>query len=180
MRINCSDIALTLSWTLTAIGKIPLPNFLCEDSKIFGITSNLEVECREGGRAKTGCALTWERENAFCPSFRDGVLYRAVSGQLENLTRLSMIRYCRLNGWGVMKICVPIGGRSCSCGAVRAGGRLATVRWCRLHWSSTTAAQNQTPAALPLCQVSPLRHYYTIITSLLHHYYVIITKGENA
>ena len=114
------------------------------------------------------------------PGYRDGVLYRAVSGQLENLTRLSMIRYCRLNGWGVMKICVPIGGRSCSCGAVRAGGRLATVRWCRLHWSSTTAAQNQTPAALPLCQVSPLRHYYTIITSLLHHYYVIITKGENA
>ena len=48
-----------------------------------------------------------------------------------------------------------VGGRGCQCGAVRAGVRLATVRWCRLHWSSATAAQNQTPAALLLCQVSP-------------------------
>ena len=54
-----------------------------------------------------------------------------------------------------MKIGVSIGGRSCSCGAVRAGGRLTTGRWCRRHWSSATAAQNQAPAALPLCQVSP-------------------------
>ena len=34
------------------------------------------------------------------PSYRDGVLYRAVSGQLENLTQPSMFRYCRVNGLG--------------------------------------------------------------------------------
>ena len=55
-----------------------------------------------------------------------------------------------------MGIGVLVGGRWCQCCAVRAGVRLATVRWCRLHWSSATAAQNQTPAALPLCQVSPI------------------------
>ena len=52
MRINCSDIALTLSWTLTAIGKISLPNFLCGDSKIFGITSNVESRVQERRRSK--------------------------------------------------------------------------------------------------------------------------------
>ena len=54
-----------------------------------------------------------------------------------------------------MEVGVLVGGRGCQCGAVRAGVRLATVRWCRLHRSSATDAQNQTPAALPLCQVSP-------------------------
>ena len=58
-----------------------------------------------------------------------------------------------------MEVGVLVGGRGCQCGAVRAGVRLATVRWCRLHWSSATAAQNQTPAALPLCQVSPIRYF---------------------
>ena len=52
-----------------------------------------------------------------------------------------------------MEVGVLVGGRECQCGALRVGERLATVRWCRLHWSSATAAQNQTPAALPLCQV---------------------------
>ena len=31
------------------------------------------------------------------PSYRDGVLYCAVSGQLENLMRLSLFRDCRVN-----------------------------------------------------------------------------------
>ena len=66
-----------------------------------------------------------------------------------------------------MKIGVSIGGRGCSCGAVRAGGRLATVRWCRLHWSSATAAQNQTPAALPLCQVSPILKALPLLIKML-------------
>ena len=34
------------------------------------------------------------------PSCRDGALCRAVSGQLENLTRLSTFRYCRVIGLG--------------------------------------------------------------------------------
>ena len=57
-----------------------------------------------------------------------------------------------------------VGGRGCQCGAVRAGVRLATVRWCRLHRSSATDAQNQAPAALPLSGVTPMEELEKLMT----------------
>ena len=77
-----------------------------------------------------------------------------------------------------MEVGVLVGGRGCQCGAVRAGVRLATVRWCRLHRSSATDAQNQTPAALQLSGVTQLTNLKFFKNSQLKFKFLLFVKSN--